>query len=198
MHSSVANFTLLPVPMFILMGEILWQSKVVFRAMDVIDGMLGRLPGRLSVLTLLSGTVFSALSGSTMANTAMLGSVLLPEMERRGYHRSMSLGPIMKGGGLAMIIPPSGLAVILSTVANISIGQLLIACIVPGLIMAVLYIGYVIIRCKVQPSLTDAGLCGRAANVTCAALGTGHTHPSVDDHCLPRNRGHRGRRRDTD
>jgi tripartite ATP-independent transporter DctM subunit len=155
-YSSVANFALLPVPMFILMGEILWQSRVVFRAIDVLDAMLGRLPGRLSVLTILSGTVFSALSGSTMANTAMLGSILLPEMERRGYHKAMSLGPIMKGGGLAMIIPPSGLAVILATIAGISIAQLLIACIVPGLIMAVLYVGYIVIRCALQPSLTPS------------------------------------------
>ena len=87
MYSSVSTFTILPVPLFILMGEILWHSRVAFRAIDVLDKLLGRLPGRLSILTVLSGTVFSSLSGSTMATTAVLGTMLLPDMERRGYKR---------------------------------------------------------------------------------------------------------------
>ena len=156
MYSSVASFTLLPIPLFILMGEILWHSKVAFRAIDVIDKLLGRLPGRLSILTVLSGTVFSSLSGSTMANTALLGTVLLPEMEKRGYKRPMSIGPIIASGGLAMIVPPSGLAVILAAIAKLSIGRILVGALIPGLIMAVLYLSYILIRCRLQPDLTPA------------------------------------------
>ena len=127
-----------------------------FRAIDVLDKLLGRLPGRLSILTVLSGTVFSSLSGSTMATTAVLGTMLLPEMEKRGYKRPMSIGPILASGGLAMIVPPSALAVILAAIGKLSIGRLLVAALIPGFIMAVLYVTYIIIRCKLQPELTPA------------------------------------------
>ena len=156
MFSSVSTFTLLPVPLFVLMGEVLWHSRVAFKAIDVLDKLLGRVPGRLSVLTVLSGTLFSSLSGSTMANTAVLGTMLLPDMERRGYRRSMSIGPILASGGLAMMVPPSALAVILASIAKLSIGRILVAALIPGLIMAALYLTYILVRCKAQPELTPA------------------------------------------
>jgi len=156
MFSSVSTFTLLPVPLFVLMGEVLWHSRVAFKALDVLDKLLGRVPGRLSVLTVLSGTLFSSLSGSTMATTAVLGTMLLPDMERRGYRRSMSIGPILASGGLAMMVPPSALAVILASIAKLSIGRILVAALIPGLIMAALYLTYILVRCKAQPELTPA------------------------------------------
>ncbi len=156
MFSSVSTFTLLPIPLFVLMGEVLWHSRVAFKALDVLDKLLGRVPGRLSVLTVLSGTLFSSLSGSTMATTAVLGTMLLPDMERRGYRRSMSIGPILASGGLAMMVPPSALAVILASIAKLSIGRILVAALIPGLIMAALYLTYILVRCKAQPELTPA------------------------------------------
>jgi tripartite ATP-independent transporter DctM subunit len=156
MYNSVSSFTLLPVPLFILMGEILWHSKVAYKALDVLNKLLGRLPGRLSVLSVMTGTVFSSLSGSTMATTALLGTMLLPDMERRGYKRPMSIGPILASGGLAMMIPPSALAVILASIGKISIGRILIGAVIPGLIMASLYLGYILLRCRLQPGLTPA------------------------------------------
>lgn len=156
MYSSVSSFTLLPVPLFVLMGEVLWHSRVAIAALEVLDKMLGRLPGRLSILTVGAGTVFSTLTGSTMANTAMLGTMLLPEMQRRGYHKTMTIGPIIASGGLAMMIPPSALAVILATIGKLSIGRILIGAVVPGLLMASLYILYIVIRCALQPHLTPA------------------------------------------
>jgi len=80
--------------------------------------MVGRIPGRLSLLAAGTGVLFAALSGSTLANTAMLGTVLLPEMRRRGYKSSMSVGPIIGVGGLAMLIPPSSLAVVLASIGT--------------------------------------------------------------------------------
>ena len=154
MYASVTSFTLLPIPLFILMGEILWHSKVAFRAIDALDQLLGRLPGRLSILTVASGTVFSSLSGSTMANTALLGTMLLPDMQRRGYKAPMSIGPIIASGGLAMIVPPSSLAVILAAIGKLSVGRLLVAALIPGLIMALLYVAYIVVRCRLQPQLT--------------------------------------------
>ena len=154
--AALTSFTLVPICLFILMGEIMFHTGLAFKAIDAIDRLVRRIPGRLSLVTLLGGTVFSSLSGSTIANTAMLGSVLLPEMLKRNYHPSMAMGPIMATGGIAMLIPPSALAVLLGSLANISIATLLIAGIIPGLIMSLLYIGYVVIRCSINPSLAPA------------------------------------------
>lgn len=152
-RSSLATFTLLPVPLFVLMGEILWHSKIAERALGALDKLLGRLPGRLSLLTVASGTLFSSLSGSTMANTALLGKMLVPDMTRRGYGGVMSMGPIMASGALAMLIPPSALAVIFASVAQVSIGRLLIALIVPGLLLALCYVAFIIIVARTRPDL---------------------------------------------
>lgn len=150
---SVTKFSLLPVPLFVLMGEILFHSKIVSNIFDSVDMWIGRLPGRLSLLAVTGGTLLATLSGSSMASTAVMGTLLGPEMERRGYNKAMYLGPIMGSGGLAMIIPPSGMAVLLGSLAQISIGGLLISGVIPGVMLAALYATYIIIRCYLQPSL---------------------------------------------
>jgi tripartite ATP-independent transporter DctM subunit len=151
--ASITNFQLAPIPLFILMGEILFHTKVASRAIDAIERVVTRLPGRMSLVTVFGGTVFAALSGSTIANTAMLGSTLLPEMLRRGYHPTMAMGPIMASGAIAMLIPPSALAVLLGSLAGISIAGLLIAGIVPALILAGLFCLYIVVRCLADPKL---------------------------------------------
>ena len=153
---AVSSFSLAPIAMFVLMGEILFQTRLAHRAIDAVDRLILRVPGRLSLVAICGGTVFSTLSGSTMANTALLGSTLLPDMRKRGYHPTIAMGPIMATGGIAMLIPPSALAVLLGSLAGISIGKLLIAGIVPGLLMACLCIGYVVIRCHLNPSLAPS------------------------------------------
>ena len=120
LFSSIAKFTIAPVPLFILMGTILFFSGMARRVIDIMDEWMGRMPGRLSVLTLVSGTIFATLSGSTIATTGTLGTLLIPEMEKRGYKKTMAIGPIMGVGGLAMIIPPSALAVVLGGLGKIS------------------------------------------------------------------------------
>jgi tripartite ATP-independent transporter DctM subunit len=155
-YSALATFTLLPIPLFILMGELMFHSGIALVVIDVIDKWLGHLPGRLGLLAVVSGTIFSALTGASVASTAILGSILVPEMEKRGYRKPMSLGPILGSGGLAIMIPPSGLAVLLGAISEISVGKILIAIIVPGLLMAVLYAGYIIIRCILQPSIAPS------------------------------------------
>jgi tripartite ATP-independent transporter DctM subunit len=143
-ESSLKKFTLVPVPLFILMGEVLFRSGVATRAVEAINRLLGVVPGRLGVLTTVTGTTFAVLSGSTLANTAVLGSTLLPEMLKRGYSRALSMGSILASGGLAMIIPPSALAVVWGATAGVPIGPLLIAGILPGLIMAGSYLGIIL------------------------------------------------------
>lgn len=153
---SVQSFALAPIPLFILMGEIMFYTGMAGRAIDAVDKLISRVPGRLSLVAIAGGTIFSSLSGSTIANTAMLGSTLLPEMRRRGYKPVMSIGPIVAVGGLAMLIPPSALAVLLGSIAQISISHLLVASILPALIMAALFFGYVTLRCWRDPSLAPA------------------------------------------
>jgi len=154
-HNAI-KFTLAPIPLFLLMGEILLQTGVAFKAIGAIDRMIARVPGRLSVVSIVGGTIFSSLSGSTIANTAILGSVLLPDMVKRGYQPSISMGPIMAVGGIAMLIPPSALAVLLASLAEQSVALLLIAGIVPGILMAVLFFAYVVGRCMINPELAPA------------------------------------------
>ncbi|MDP2931409.1 MAG: TRAP transporter large permease subunit [Chloroflexota bacterium] len=151
--NSLSSFTLLPIPLFILMGEVMFQSGLGTNMMEALGKWMGRLPGRLALLAVGGGTLFATLSGSAMASAAMLGSVLLPEMEKHGYKKSMSLGPILGAGGLAVMIPPSAMAVVLGSIAQISIGRLLMGIIMPGLLMAVLFAAYIILRCWLQPSV---------------------------------------------
>ncbi len=150
---SVTSFSLTPIPLFVLMGEILFYTGVAYRAIAAVEQMIAKVPGRLSIVSVLGGTVFSTLSGSTIANTAMMGGTMLPEMLKRGYAPSIAMGPIMAVGGIAMLIPPSALAVMLGSLAGISISQLLIGGVVPGFLLAALFLGYVVVRCKLSPEL---------------------------------------------
>ncbi|MFH1488677.1 MAG: TRAP transporter large permease subunit, partial [Pseudomonadota bacterium] len=150
-YTSLSTFVLSPIPLFIFMGELMFHSNLAYETIDVLDRWLGRLPGRLSLLAAVSGTIFAATSGSTMANTAMLGTVLLPEMRKRGYSVYMSVGPIIGVGGIAMLIPPSALAVVLASIAQTSVAGILMAGIIPGVILGGLFSSYIIIHAWLRP-----------------------------------------------
>lgn len=144
-YSSIAKFALVPVPLFLLMGEAMFHSGVAFKMMAALDRWIGRIPGRLSLLAIAGGTVFATLSGSSMASTAMLGSVLVPEMRSKGYSLSLCVGPILGAGTLAIMIPPTSLGVLLGSLAQVNVGKLLMAIIVPGLMMAAAFSIYIIV-----------------------------------------------------
>ena len=150
---SVANFSLTPIPFFLLMGELLFHTGVAVKAIDAFDQVIRRVPARLSVVAVVAGTVFSAISGSTVATTALLGSLLLPEMLKRKYDPKMAMGPIMAIGAVDMLIPPSAITVLLGSLGNINIAGLLIAGVMPGLILSVVFVAYIVIRAKLDPSL---------------------------------------------
>jgi tripartite ATP-independent transporter DctM subunit len=150
---SVTAFALTPIPFFVLMGEILFQSGVAMKAIDAFALLIRRVPGRLSIIAIVAGTVFSAISGSTIATTALLGTLMVPTMLARGYHPSMAMGPIIGIGGVDMLIPPSALTVLLGSLAGISISGLLIGGIVPGLLMSAMFLGYILLRCYFNPAL---------------------------------------------
>jgi tripartite ATP-independent transporter DctM subunit len=139
--------------MFILMGSIMFHSGIASRMIEVIDQWLGFIAGRLALLAVGAGALLGTLTGVAMGSVAMLGSTLTPEMERRGYAKSMSLGPILASGGLAILIPPSTLAIVLASLGGFSVAKILIGIIVPGLLLAILCAAYIVIRATLQPHL---------------------------------------------
>jgi tripartite ATP-independent transporter DctM subunit len=154
--STLTTFTLLPVPLFLLMGDLMVQSGIAMKVIDVLNKWLGKVPGRLGLLSVLAGTLLATLTGASMASTATLGSVLVPEMKRRGYSNFMTIGPILGSGGLAIMIPPSSLAIILGAIGEISIGRILVAIITPGVLMALFYCAFIVIACLIKPSLAPS------------------------------------------
>ena len=152
-HRSISLFSLIPLPLFILMGQVIFLYEISRHMMDTMDKWVGRLPGRLSLMAVAGGVLFATLSGSSMASTAMLGQTLLPEMERKGYKAQMTLGPIMGSGCLAGMMPLSALAIILACLAQISVGDFLLTIVGPGLLMAAIYAIYIIVRAMLQPHL---------------------------------------------
>ncbi|QXT38247.1 TRAP transporter large permease [Gymnodinialimonas ceratoperidinii] len=153
---SITSFTLIPIALFMIMGEAMFRSGIAIELMDTLDKWFGKLRGRLALMAVGGGVLFSTLTGNSMGSIALLGSSLTPEMEKRGYAKSMSLGPILGSSGLAIMIPPSSLAVVLGVIGDISIGRILIGIIVPGLVMALLYIAYILGRCHLQPHLAPS------------------------------------------
>jgi tripartite ATP-independent transporter DctM subunit len=136
---SLTSFALVPIPMFLLMGDLLFHTGLANRFFDATDRLLGNVPARLSYVTLAGGTAIAGPAGSSLGACALLGSMMVPEMMRRGYSKYLSIGPIMGVGGLAIIIPPSALTVLLATLARTDVGDLLIAGVVPGLVLAAMY-----------------------------------------------------------
>src|SRR5207237_2036619 len=134
------------------MGEVLFHTGVAMKAIDAIDRLVWRAPGAASVGAVVAGTIFSAISGSTIATTALLGSLLLPQMLKRGYHPNMAMGPILAIGGVDMLIPPSALTVLFGSLASISISDLLLATIAPGLLMSAVFVGYIVLRAIWNPA----------------------------------------------
>ena len=151
--SSVTSFALTPIPLFVLMGEILFHTGIAVKVIDGIERLIHEVPGRLAVVAVVAGTVFSAISGSTIATTAMLGSLMVPVMLKRGYHPTMATGPIMAIGAVDMLIPPSALTVLLGSLSGISISKLLIGGVMPGLLLAAAFVVYIIVRVKLDPKL---------------------------------------------
>jgi C4-dicarboxylate transporter, DctM subunit len=147
------SFVLIAIPMFIFMGELLFQtgvmSKVYLRAATVVSGI----PGGLLQANVAACTLFAACSGSSVASAATIGSVGYPEISKRGYSKPIALGSIAAGGTLGILIPPSIIFIVYGSLAEVSIGQLFLAGVVPGLALATLFSGYITLRCCLDSSL---------------------------------------------
>lgn len=152
--SSGTSGALTAVPLFIAMGEILFRSGAMEVLFDSLDRLVGRIRGRQYVLCILLSAILGALSGAAMAVAGLLGRSLYPTMLKRGYDPKLSAGTILAGASLDPIIPPSVLAILIATIAQISTGKLLIAGMLPGLLLTLMFLAYVWIRVTLNPKLS--------------------------------------------
>lgn len=154
-YNTLTSFTLAPIALFVLMGDIVFRSGVASRSLAGIRELFPRrVPARTGLLTSVTGALFGMMSGSTIANTALLGKTFLPDMVKEGYKPQLAMGTVMAGGGLAMIIPPSTLAIVWAATAGVPVGPLLVAGIIPGMVMM---LGYVIVTLVWGGPLKAAG-----------------------------------------
>jgi len=157
-YQSLTSASLTAIPLFILMGEVLFRSGIADTLIDSIDRLLGKIRGRDFLLITLLSTLFSALCGSAVAVAALMGRTIMPSMNRRGYSVRLTSGAIVGGATLAAIIPPSLAVVVLGSLVNLSIGSLLIAGIIPGIFIATLILIYTYIRIIINPALEPAAV----------------------------------------
>lgn len=153
LYDTTTTGALVTIPLFILMGEVLFRSNAVDVLFRSIDTLVGQVKGRQYVLAVALATVFSTLSGAAMGVAAMLSRSLLPTMIKRGYDPGLSIGNILAGASLAPLIPPSVLVIIIGTLAGVSIAGLLVAGILPGLMFAALFLAYSFFRVWRNPAL---------------------------------------------
>lgn len=147
------SFTLSAVPLFILMGEILLRSGVSERAYSAFAPVFRKVPGGLLHTNIAVCTMFGAVSGSSLSTAAAVGSVAYPEMTRRGYDRAMIVGSLAGGGTLGLLIPPSLSFLIFGALTETSIGRLFLAGIGPGLMIAMMFMAYILIKVLRYPHL---------------------------------------------
>jgi len=147
------NYTLLAVPLFIIMGLVLERSGIAERLYDVLYLWLGRVRGGLGIVTIVVGTVLAATVGTISASVTMLALVGLPSMLKRGYDKGIATGAICAGGCLGILIPPSVMLVLYGPMAQISVGKLFFGAFMPGFLLSFLYILYIAIRAALEPQI---------------------------------------------
>ena len=150
------QFILVAIPLFIFMGQILLHSGISDRLYSGASALLGKLPGSLLHANIASCAVFAAISGSSVATAATIGTVAIPELEKRGYQPKIVLGSLAAGGTLGILIPPSICMIIYGAMAEESVGQLFIAGVFPGIMLTLLFMGYVLVRVITQPRIAPA------------------------------------------
>jgi len=154
--NSTSGSTMMALPLFIFMGEILFRSKISENLFNGLCPWVDWIPGRLIHVNIFACTLFAAISGSSAATTATVGNITIPEFSKRGYDKSLYIGSLAGSGTLGFLIPPSMMMITYGIIADVSIGQLFIAGFIPGFILALMFSGYVIERSLVNPSLAPA------------------------------------------
>ena len=147
------SFILAAIPLFVFMGEILLRSGIGDQLYRGISVWLGRVPGSLAHTNIAACSIFAAVSGSSVATAATIGTVAIPEMLKRGYDRKITFGSIAGGGTLGILIPPSIAMIVYGAVCQVSVGQLFLAGFIPGILLALMFMTYIGIRALLQPKL---------------------------------------------
>ncbi|MGB5920313.1 MULTISPECIES: TRAP transporter large permease [unclassified Arcobacter] len=153
MYDSLNSWSLAALPIFILMGEILYKSSISTRLLNGLTPWLSFIPGKLLHINVAACSLFAAISGSSSATTATVGKITLDELKKRGYSKSLALGSLAGSGTLGFLIPPSLIMIIYGVLSNVSIGKLFMAGILPGLLLATLYSVYIMIAASVDKSV---------------------------------------------
>lgn len=135
------------------MGQVLYHSGLSSRLFKGLSPISGRIPGGLLHTNIISSSIFAAISGSTSATAATIGTVALPELKKRGYNMSMATGSLAAGGTLGPLIPPGTLFIIYGVLVGVSIGKLFMAGLIPGIMLMLLFMGLIFVRAKIQPSI---------------------------------------------
>ncbi len=151
------SYPLSVIPMFVMMGCYAFASGIGRKLYDTAYVILGRLSGGLAIASVAASALFGAVCGSTAATTATIGKVALPEMKKHNYNDMFATGTLATAGGLGIMIPPSTSFIVYGLLTEQSIGKLYIAGIIPGIIIAILFIGTILVWCKVQPSAGPPG-----------------------------------------
>ncbi len=152
-YSNATNFVYVAIPLFLLMANFLQQSGLADDLYEVIYRWAGRVKGGLAMGTVIICAIFASMAGISSVATVTMGTVALPSMMKRGYDKSMALGCIMAGGSLGILIPPSIIMIVYGGVAEVSIGKLFMGGIIPGILLAILYILYIGIKCWIHPQM---------------------------------------------
>src|SRR5829696_3911784 len=148
---SASSWTLTALPLFIWMGEILFRTKLSESMFRGLAPWVSRLPGRLLHTNVIGCTIFAAVSGSSAATCATIGKMTLPELNRRGYPEDITIGSLAGAGTLGLLIPPSIIMIVYGVSAEVSITRLFVAGIIPGIVLAGLFMGYTIAWALLHP-----------------------------------------------
>ena len=152
LYDSLNSWSLAALPMFILMGEILYRSSISTRLLNGLMPWLTHIPGRLLHVNVAACSLFAAVSGSSAATTATVGKITLSELQKRGYSKKLAIGSLAGSGTLGFLIPPSLIMIIYGVLSDVSIGKLFIAGILPGLLLATVYSVYIMIVTSLDKS----------------------------------------------
>lgn len=152
-YGLATEYTLLSVPMFILMASLLERSRLARDLYDALNSLVGRMRGGIGIVTLIISVLLAAISGIIGGEIVLLGLVALPQMLRLGYDRKLAIGIVCAGGSLGTMIPPSIVLIIYGLTADVSVHKLFLGSFIPGLLLAGTYLAYILVRCWLNPAI---------------------------------------------
>ena len=155
--SEGRSFVFVTIPLFVLMGQLVYQTGLATDLYSGIRAWIGRVPGGLAVASVVACAAFGAVTGSSIATVATMGAIVMPEMRRYGYNPRLATGALAASGTLGILIPPSVIFIFYGVMTETSIGELFIAGIVPGILTATMFSVIILVRCLISPELGPRG-----------------------------------------